>query len=339
MAEGKDKAELEYDQINQNIRFLADVRFKLLALVPILGGAAAFILAQQVGLQVGEVAGNLSPVRLGIVMVFSLLGFFATLGVTLYDQRNSELYNALLHRAKHLEKQFGFVPTPGGIRRCPGDTPILTGGQYAERPTKNRRIFFKAGHDLGLALVYGPLLGAWLFPISYAVASWFAATQPNALAASLVLALGGAVGFVVWLVVLDKEDKTLYDDAAKADHVEENCAAKKEEPMNTEIPSSFKAYEDGKQRRYQLLFAVNGGAFAVAKIFLGQGSPYVLGSLTLRQLAIGMFLFTAVMTTDIYMFGEKMRDKYLPEAFGPPGKIVLILIGALIAVGWLLVAR
>ena len=30
----------------------------------------------------------------------------------------------------------------------------------------------------------------------------------------------------------------------------------------TEVSESFKAYEDGKHRRYSLLFAVNGGAFA-----------------------------------------------------------------------------
>jgi hypothetical protein len=28
----------------------------------------------------------------------------------------------------------------------------------------------------------------------------------------------------------------------------------------------FRAYEDGKHRRYELLFAVNGGAFAIAKL-------------------------------------------------------------------------
>ena len=47
---------LEYEQINENIRFLAEVRFKLLALVPALGGVAVFILARRVGLQAGELS-------------------------------------------------------------------------------------------------------------------------------------------------------------------------------------------------------------------------------------------------------------------------------------------
>ena len=104
-------------------------------------------------------------------------------------------------------------------------------------------------------------------------------------------------------------------------------------------PESFKTYEDGKHRRYQLLFTVNGGAFAVAKLFADKDASRVLGGLTLRQLSIGMVLFTVVMTVDIYMFGEKMRKKYLPEDFNWQGKTVLILIGIIICGGWLLVGQ
>src|SRR6266542_336906 len=104
------------------------------------------------------------------------------------------------------------------------------------------------------------------------------------------------------------------------------------------IPESFKAYEDGKHRRYTLLFAVNGGAFAVAKLFADPHTVNVLGTLTLRQLSIGMILFTIVMVLDIYMFGEKMRTKYLPDTFSWQGKTVLLLLGLLICAGWFLVA-
>ena len=102
-------------------------------------------------------------------------------------------------------------------------------------------------------------------------------------------------------------------------------------------PESFKSYEDGKHRRYNLLFSVNGGAFAVAKVF-AQQQTLVLGNLTLRQLGIGMTIFTIIMVADVYMFGEKMRKNYLPDAFSWQGKAVLIAIGLLICVGWILVA-
>lgn len=104
------------------------------------------------------------------------------------------------------------------------------------------------------------------------------------------------------------------------------------------VPDSFKAYEEGKHRRYNLLFAVNGGAFAVAKLFGEAKMVSVLGSLTLPQLSFGMIAFTAVMVWDIFAFGQKMRATYLPDQFGWVGKTVLLLVGFLICAGWFLVA-
>ena len=101
---------------------------------------------------------------------------------------------------------------------------------------------------------------------------------------------------------------------------------------------AFDLYETGKHRRYGLLFSVNGGAFAIAKLLAGEpgNDPVVLGHLTLPQLAIGMALFTVVMVADIFMFGEKMRTNELPGAFGWQGKLVLFLLGFLLCAGWLL---
>ena len=100
-------------------------------------------------------------------------------------------------------------------------------------------------------------------------------------------------------------------------------------------------YESGKHRRYSLLFAVNGGAFAIARLLVGEeGRGVVLGGLTLSALAIGMVLFTAVMAADIYLFGAKMRALLCRmgamELFGAPGKIVLLLLALLIAGGWVM---
>ena len=100
---------------------------------------------------------------------------------------------------------------------------------------------------------------------------------------------------------------------------------------------SFKMYEEGKHRRYGLLFSVNGGALAIAKLFTDEKAAAFLGNLTISQLSIGMILFTIVMTADIFMFGEKMRITYISGVFGWQGKLVLILIGLLICTGWFLV--
>jgi hypothetical protein len=102
-------------------------------------------------------------------------------------------------------------------------------------------------------------------------------------------------------------------------------------------------YETGKHRRYNLLFSVNGGAFAIAKLLVDDPTQavVVLGGLTLSRLSLGMILFTVVMVIDIFMFGSKMRSVLDrpggPEVFGTPGKIVLVLLGLLISMGWYLV--
>jgi hypothetical protein len=98
-------------------------------------------------------------------------------------------------------------------------------------------------------------------------------------------------------------------------------------------------YETGKHRRYSLLFSVNGGAFAIAKLITGEsGKPgVVLGNLTLTELSVGMVAFTAVMICDIYAFGDKMRKTFLEKDFGWQGKAVLLVLGVLLCLGWLLV--
>lgn len=101
----------------------------------------------------------------------------------------------------------------------------------------------------------------------------------------------------------------------------------------------FDLYENGKHRRYSLLFSVNGGAFAIAKLLVeAKDGQNVLGGLTITHLAIGMILFTSIMVYDIYQFGKKMKgmDESL---FGNPGKAVLGLLGVLICVGWWLVGN
>ena len=108
----------------------------------------------------------------------------------------------------------------------------------------------------------------------------------------------------------------------------------------------FTLYENGKHRRYELLFAVNGGAFTVATLFPGKDPNQLLGGLTFQALAWGLIIFTALMAFDIWIFGCRMRHaielKDTSEwegVFGVPGKFVLVGLSVLIGAGWFLVAR
>ena len=110
-------------------------------------------------------------------------------------------------------------------------------------------------------------------------------------------------------------------------------------PEEMSLKDRMSLYEDGKHRRYSLLFSVNGGAFAVAKLLVGaDGKANVLGYLTLPELSLGMILFTAIMAADIYAFGSKMRDDFSLEVFNWKGQSVLVSIAVIICAGWFLVA-
>ena len=105
--------------------------------------------------------------------------------------------------------------------------------------------------------------------------------------------------------------------------------------MALTVREALELYENGKHRTYALLFSVNGGAFAVAKILGGEGN--VLGGLSLKELSIGMVLFSAIMVVDIFAFGLGSKKEPIPKVFTPVGQAVLLLLGALICAGWLLV--
>ena len=156
-----------------------------------------------------------STETLVVVILVSLFGFLATLGITIYDQRNSELYNSLIHRAKYLEMAFDSSRAPGGLKE------IDVGGQFRERPQKSRRLIFKVGHDLGLSLIYGSLLGAWFFPFVYSGARIFNFESRVSMIVAASIALIGMVLFISKLLRLDAKDRTLYNKAADRDGLEE----------------------------------------------------------------------------------------------------------------------
>ena len=110
---------------------------------------------------------------------------------------------------------------------------------------------------------------------------------------------------------------------------------------------AMEIYEDGKHRRYSLFFAVNGAVAAIAKVGQGGADPGSVPDWVPDWLPdhglfrLGMIVFTALMTCDIWIFGQRIREAVGDDRgsgwdgiFSRVGKIVLFGCCALIMAGW-----
>jgi hypothetical protein len=158
-----ERLQADYQQTTDLLRSLTDVRFKLLALVPTLSGAAVAVLGH--------------PSSAAELIAVGLLGLTATLGVLLYELRNSQLADYALRRAQSLEGELGL-------------------GLYRERPDRTLRLFGLApvDRDRGLILVYSAALAGWSY-----LTAWGAL---HALHLERARPLGGVIGVGVALLLL-----------------------------------------------------------------------------------------------------------------------------------------
>lgn len=139
--EKNDIIQFDYEQSLQTYRMLADIRFKLLAFVPLISGVAIAILTTD-------------PVRASseIVLAGGVFGLLITLGISIYDQRNTQFMNVSRFRARELERRLS-VPCEGQFPRLPPEGLKFLG-------------LMKVWSDRGLALIYGTVLAAWVFLIT-----------------------------------------------------------------------------------------------------------------------------------------------------------------------------
>jgi hypothetical protein len=154
---------LDYQQTCEQFKLLADIRFKLIAFVPTLTGAAISLLSSD-------------KVSKESAFVVGILGLFVTVGIIIYDLRNSQFYGNVIARAKFLEaklylpnhhnnnREYGGIflesPSPDTIKLFPKITII------DEEKNKNGAVIkIKLLHDRGLALVYSASFGGWFFII------------------------------------------------------------------------------------------------------------------------------------------------------------------------------
>jgi hypothetical protein len=133
----------EYAEINNNFRMLTEIRFKLLALLPLAaGGVWAFFGSGQL-LGVGDTA----ALRFAALSAFGLV---VTIFVATYNARNDQVYLWLVNRAVNIERELG-----------------LADGSFAQRP--NSWFEVKAfglrglvGHSSSVVAIYGSSVALWL---------------------------------------------------------------------------------------------------------------------------------------------------------------------------------
>jgi hypothetical protein len=161
----------EYREVCNNFRLLTDIRFKLLALLPIGTGAGVALTLAQSGVS---------------NRLIGLFGLLVTSSAALYNLRNDQLYNDLVGRAAQLERSLN-----------------LKGGGFAQRPRAWRRAGpFKVSHGQ-IWWIYLSSLAAWLFAILHGVnvprPSIVSGVPTELVEAAVALALVLLIALCVWL--------------------------------------------------------------------------------------------------------------------------------------------
>lgn len=129
-----------YTEVNANYRYLADIRFRLLSLVPAVSIVAWVELLDKV------IPHNLRNAAFGIAL--SLLAIRIIFGIRMYDKRNDELYNDLISRGRKIEDELGIK------------TAIFKGRLEANTIDK---LFKKPNnHGRSLSIIYSSVLLGWL---------------------------------------------------------------------------------------------------------------------------------------------------------------------------------
>jgi hypothetical protein len=173
-----DRLRLDYEQTTQHLRTLIDVRFRLLAFVPTVTGVAVAVIGR--------------PRPAAELLGVGILGLLATLGIFVYELRNTQLSGTLIRRAAELERQLQ-LPSSLGTQHY--------GGLYTERPGVNVQLlgFLPVSHGLGLALVYSASIAGWSYLVAWGALAAVDAPQAQAAGAAL-----GAVAGVVALFEVER---------------------------------------------------------------------------------------------------------------------------------------
>jgi hypothetical protein len=126
-------AQALYAEVAAAWRQLTDVRFKLLAFLPLVTGVGLF--------QLLNTNSAFSSAPRWARATAAAFGLVITVALFIYERRNSELYDDLISRGRHLEKDLG-AESGVFLGRLQGRTPV--------------------NHGVALFTIYGATLAAWL---------------------------------------------------------------------------------------------------------------------------------------------------------------------------------
>lgn len=141
-ARNRDLLTTVYNQTCQSWRQLVDVRFKLLALVPTLSlGSLAIVI---------NTDGRHGGLPFAMQLLFALTGLAVTIGLRIYDARNSELHDDLIDRARKIEEELG----------------IHTGAFLGRLKPRKSMI----QHGRATSILYGAAIFVWVAALVFAIA-------------------------------------------------------------------------------------------------------------------------------------------------------------------------
>lgn len=135
-----------YSEVNNNYRHLADIRFKLLALVPAVSIVSWIALLKTLESQ------NFLHNLVGIIIGFLALRIIH--GIVIYNDRNDDIYNDLISRGRKIEDEMQ-VSTGIFKGRKKG---ILIDSTFV-------KIRFRINHETGLNLIYRSVRCGWYLVI------------------------------------------------------------------------------------------------------------------------------------------------------------------------------
>lgn len=189
-----DKDKTDYEQTLAYFHALNDVRFKLLAFLPILSGTAVVVLP--------------GHTTIAQQLALAILGGLITLALTFYDQRNTQIYDRLVCRAQFLEKQLRFRSLPGDVRKDHRENigplhsrPELRGLQIGEK-----KWFKVIWHDFALAMIYAACFSAWCFMGLDAIFLRSNDSIPPKVWVPVILVFGVYLAGLRWLAELNYRD-------------------------------------------------------------------------------------------------------------------------------------